>query len=91
VIVQQTLPDDLLGRAFGVKDALASWAFGVAFFAAGGLLTVVEPRELIIGTGVGGLLMAAACAIALRREATLDTDSEGLRDLRGRGRALPDV
>jgi MFS family permease len=91
VIVQQTLPDDLLGRAFGVKDALASWAFGVAFFAAGGLLTVVGPRELIIGTGVGGLLMAAACAVALRREATLDTDSERLRDLRGRGRALPDV
>jgi MFS family permease len=91
VIVQQTLPDDLLGRAFGVKDALASWAFGLAFFAAGGLLTVVGPRELIIGTGVGGLLMAAACAVALRREANLDTDSERVRDLRGRGRALPDL
>lgn len=76
VIVQGTVPDELLGRAFGVKDALASWAFGLAFFAAGGLLTVVEPRELIIGSGVGGLVVAAACAIAFRREGIRRTDSE---------------
>jgi MFS family permease len=76
VIVQETVPDELLGRAFGVKDALASWAFGLAFFAAGGLLTVVEPRELIIGSGVGGLIVAAACAIALRREGISRRDAE---------------
>ena len=69
VIVQEMVPDELLGRAFGVKDSLASWAFGVAFFAAGALLTIVEPRELIIGSGVGALVVAAACAAALRREA----------------------
>jgi MFS family permease len=79
VIVQETVPDELLGRAFGVKDALASWAFGLAFFAAGGLLTVVEPRELIIGSGVGGLIVAAACAIALRREGIRRRDSEPAR------------
>jgi MFS family permease len=76
VIVQETVPDELLGRAFGVKDALASWAFGLAFFAAGGLLTVVEARELIIGSGVGGLVVAAGCAIALRREGSRRRDSE---------------
>jgi MFS family permease len=76
VIVQETVPDELLGRAFGVKDALASWAFGLAFFAAGGLLTVVESRELIIGSGVGGLVVAAGCAIALRREGSRRRDSE---------------
>ncbi len=79
VIVQETVPDELLGRAFGVKDALASWAFGLAFLAAGGLLTVVEPRELIIGSGVGGLIVAAACAIALRREGIRRRDSEPAR------------
>jgi MFS family permease len=79
VIVQETVPDELLGRAFGVKDALASWAFGVAFFAAGGLLTIVEPRELIIGSGVGGLIVAAACAVALRREGIRLRDSEPAR------------
>jgi MFS family permease len=76
VIVQETVPDELLGRAFGVKDALASWAFGLAFFAAGGLLTVVEPRELLIGSGVGGLIVAAACASALRREGISRRDAE---------------
>jgi MFS family permease len=76
VIVQETVPDGLLGRAFGVKDALASWAFGLAFFAAGGLLTVVEPRELIIGSGVGGLVVSAGCAVALRREGIGSRDSE---------------
>lgn len=68
VIVQDTVPDRLLGRAFGVKDALASWAFGSAFFAAGGLLTAIDSRQLIIGAGVGGLVIAVACAVALRRE-----------------------
>jgi MFS family permease len=43
LIVQEDVPDPALGRAFGVKDALASWAFGVAFFAAGALLTLVSP------------------------------------------------
>ena len=76
VIVQETVPDELLGRAFGVKDALASWAFGLAFFAAGGLLTVVEARELVIGSGIGGLVVAAGCAIALRREGSRRRDSE---------------
>jgi MFS family permease len=69
IIVQETVPDRLLGRAYGVKDALASWAFGTAFLAAGGILTVIDARGLIVASGVGGLMVAAACAVALRREA----------------------
>jgi MFS family permease len=68
LIVQADVPDAVLGRAFGVKDALASWAFGVAFFAAGALLTLVSPRELIAMAGVGGLLAFAGSALALWRE-----------------------
>jgi MFS family permease len=68
IIVQETVPDRLLGRAYGVKDALSSWAFGTAFLAAGGILTVIEPRGLIVGAGVGGLIVAAACGVALMRE-----------------------
>jgi MFS family permease len=68
LIVQDGVPDAVLGRAFGVKDALASWAFGVAFFAAGALLTIVSPRELIVAAGVGGLLVCAGSAVALWRE-----------------------
>ena len=35
VIVQGTVSDVLLGRTFGVKDALASWAFGLRVFCCG--------------------------------------------------------
>jgi MFS family permease len=68
LIVQDDVPDAIMGRAFGVKDALASWAFGVAFLAAGALLTVVSPRELLAAAGIGGLLAYAATAVGLSRE-----------------------
>ena len=85
LIVQQDVPDAVIGRAFGVKDAMASWAFGVAFFAAGALLTLVSPRELIVAAGVGGLLVCAASTLALWRE------RRGGRLLAGRGRAAGDL
>jgi MFS family permease len=69
VIVQETVPDRLLGRAFGLKDALSAWAFGTAFLAAGGILTLIDARGLIVAAGVGGLIVTAVCALALRREA----------------------
>jgi MFS family permease len=68
LIVQADVPDAMMGRAFGVKDALASWAFGSAYFAAGALLTLVSPRELIAVAGLGGLLVCACTAVALWRE-----------------------
>jgi MFS family permease len=68
LIVQADVPDAMMGRAFGVKDALASWAFGSAYFAAGALLTLVSPRELIAAAGLGGLLVCASTAVALWRE-----------------------
>jgi MFS family permease len=67
LIVQADVPDAVMGRAFGVKDALASWAFGIAFFAAGALLTLVSPRELIAAAGVGGVAVCATSALALWR------------------------
>jgi MFS family permease len=68
LIVQADVPDAMMGRAFGVKDALASWAFGSAYFAAGALLTLVSPRELIATAGLGALLVCASTALALWRE-----------------------
>jgi MFS family permease len=85
IIVQETVPDRLLGRAFGVKDALASWAFGTAFLAAGGVLTLIDARGLIIASGVGGLIVTGICALALRREALAQqaaTRSEALAAVR---------
>jgi MFS family permease len=95
IIVQESVSDALLGRSFGVKDALASWAFGTAFFASGAVLTAVDPRELILGVGVGGLLVWVACVIALRGEglpgAPLRPRGRAAWNLRRRGRALGDL
>jgi MFS family permease len=88
LIVQDGVPDVVLGRAFGVKDALASWAFGVAFFAAGALLTLVSPRELIVAAGIGGLIACAASALALWRE---QARQGWVGSLGRRGRAVGDV
>jgi MFS family permease len=68
LIVQETVPDGLMGRAFGVKDALASWAFGVAFIVSGALLTLLSPRTLIGAAGAGVVLVSVVSAVALRRE-----------------------
>ncbi|MGH3995177.1 MAG: MFS transporter, partial [Pseudonocardiaceae bacterium] len=91
VIVQEIVPDGVLGRAFGVKDALASWAFGSAFFAAGGLLSAIDSRQLIVGAGVGGLVIAAGCAIALRREGLPEGARRERSRLGGGGRAVGDL
>jgi MFS family permease len=88
LIVQDDVPDAIMGRAFGVKDALASWAFGVAFFAAGALLTVISARELIVAAGIGGLLACAASALGLSRERAR---GRWVGSLGRRGGAVPEV
>jgi MFS family permease len=55
-LIQATVPDRLAGRIFGMKDALSAWGFGLAFVAAGGLITLIGVRELLIAAGVGALL-----------------------------------
>ena len=54
-LIQATVPDRLAGRIFGMKDALSAWGFGVAFVCAGGLITLIGVRELLIVSGVGGM------------------------------------
>lgn len=54
-LIQATVPDRLAGRVFGMKDALSAWAFGLAFVCAGGLITLIGVRELLIAAGLGGL------------------------------------
>jgi MFS family permease len=70
LLVQATVPDQLAGRVFGVKDALTAWAFGIAFVVAGGLISLLGARELLVAAGVGGLVVWLASAAVLRREFT---------------------
>lgn len=55
-LIQATVPDRLAGRVFGMRDALSAWGFGLAFVAAGGLITLIGVRELLVAAGVGALL-----------------------------------
>jgi MFS family permease len=55
-MIQATVPDRLAGRVFGMKDALSAWGFGVAFVAAGGLITLIGVRELLVAAGIGAFL-----------------------------------
>jgi MFS family permease len=70
LLVQATVPDHLAGRVFGVKDALTAWAFGIAFVVAGGLISLMGVRELLVAAGVGGLVVWLVSAAALRDEFT---------------------
>jgi hypothetical protein len=72
-LIQATVPDRLAGRIFGVKDALSAWAFGLAFICAGGLITLIGVRELLITAGVGGL---AAWLVSLRALGSAFNDEE---------------
>jgi MFS family permease len=55
-LIQATVPDRLAGRIFGMRDALSAWGFGLAFVCAGGLITLIGVRELLVVAGVGALL-----------------------------------
>lgn len=72
-LIQATVPDRLAGRIFGVKDALSAWAFGLAFVCAGGLITLIGVRELLVAAGIGGL---AAWLVSVRALAPAFNEEE---------------
>ena len=64
LILQRVVPDALMGRTFGVSDALGSWAFAAAFLAAGAVAALVGTRPLFLlaGTGAAGVWLALVLA-----------------------------
>lgn len=66
LILQGTVPERLMGRVFGVRDALGSWAFAVAFVGAGVILTLVGTRALFLIAAGGVLLVWMVAAVVLR-------------------------
>jgi MFS family permease len=66
VLLQTTIPDDLLGRVFGVKNALVSWSFAISFVSAGALAAALGARTVLLVSGVGALAAWAAAGRALR-------------------------
>jgi MFS family permease len=66
LLIQEIVPDKLSGRVFGVKDALASWAFALGFLAGPVLLDVLGVRATVVTAGAIGLLGWAVSVIGLR-------------------------
>lgn len=83
LLIQADVPDGLVGRVFGIRDALSSWAFAVAFLAAGALLEAIEARQLITIAGGLVLVTCALSAFALRDEWPEGGDSEPVRGVQG--------
>lgn len=68
LLIQSDVPDHLVGRVFGIKDALGAWAFAFAFLAGGAMLQAIDARELILIAGALGVVTWGISALVLRRE-----------------------
>jgi MFS family permease len=68
LLLQAAVPDRMLGRVYGIKDAVLSGAFGIAFVSAGALAEGVGTRTVLALAGAGSLLTWLIATPALRRE-----------------------
>lgn len=59
-LVQTTVPERAHGRAFGLLDALDSWAFGAAILAGGALAASLGGRATFAIAGTGAVLVLLA-------------------------------
>jgi hypothetical protein len=66
LLFQQLVPDRVMGRVFGVKDALESWAFGAGFLAAAVLLPLLDTRVVFVLAGFGVLAVWVCASLTLR-------------------------
>lgn len=85
LLLQGSLDEGMLGRVFGLKDALSSWAFGTAFIGAGGLTALLGVRALFVLAGIGGLIVCAWAALSFR--ATGKGEGEAASGAPGAGHA----
>jgi MFS family permease len=77
LLIQATVADALVGRVFGVKDALTAWAFGVAFIAGGALVEEVGVQDLILAAGALAVAVFLVTSLLLRGEWTDDSGAPG--------------
>jgi MFS family permease len=82
LLVQRTVPDELLGRAFGVKSALISSAFAASLLLGGLVTSLVGPRLLFAIAGAGLLCAAAWSAARLSGEAGVKRRHDRRAELR---------
>jgi len=68
VLLQQVVPAEIKGRVFGLKSAMISGAFLVAYFGGGLLTAAIGPRATF------GLIAAGSLAVCLTARVFLATD-----------------
>jgi MFS family permease len=68
LLIQQQVPERLLGRVFGLSDALVSWGFALAFVLAALLIDAFGSRGTVLITGAGGLVLAVVATLRMQRE-----------------------
>jgi MFS family permease len=69
VLLARRVPEAARGRAFASFGAAVQGAAMAGFLAGGLLLEAVDPRPLVAGCGLAGLLAVAAVSLPLRRAA----------------------
>jgi MFS family permease len=67
LLIQERVPDELQGRAFGLTDTLVSWAFAIALLSAGAIAELTGPRGLLLAAAAGEIVVAAAAFGAMRQ------------------------
>jgi hypothetical protein len=67
LLLQRVVPESMLGRLFGIQDAVTSAAFCIAYVSAGAASGLLGNRTLIAIAGAGGLVVWALTAVSLRR------------------------
>ena len=71
-LLQELAGERLLGRVFGLRDAVCNLAYVLAFVSSGALLAVLGVRALFALGGVGLLALTAAGCLGFRQERTRD-------------------
>jgi MFS family permease len=66
LLVQATMPDALMGRAFAVLDTTTSWAFALAFVGAGAVISLIGTRGLLGVAGAASVAVWLYATVALR-------------------------
>ena len=65
VLLQHVVPDAIKGRVFGLKSALISTSFAVAYFGGGALVALVGARPTFAALGAGCLVVWAVARAVL--------------------------
>jgi len=64
-VLQETMPGEAVGKAFGFRDMIARAAFGVAGILSGVIVDVVGPRPLLLALSAGCLAYSVVAVFLL--------------------------